>query len=323
MLLSLPTELVEHIVRLAIPSTPFSTTYAERQKALTSLCLVCRQLKPVAQAVLQEVVRLKRPGLAGSQVSVNGATVLRDVRFHQLEDKVDLSLLESLVFLDCLTVTACSVTSSLFRLQSVTQLTWVRSTFSTTIRPRPFTLAHFPHLRHLLFWMEDYTGSEGAWAPEVAASDVAHLDTLVISQPLAASSYTSLLPAVLVDVGLSERCTASILTALQNGAHHVRLFDQFSLEVTVSLDEVFSSFSSRFCAADFPWTDFKLLYLPTAFRPSTTHLNALSESVETLLDFCASRGIAVEFEDTDEGPNGTLTSPRFELYAKALEKQKD
>ncbi|GAA5869353.1 hypothetical protein JCM8547_008651 [Rhodosporidiobolus lusitaniae] len=59
MLDSLPTELVEHVVRLAVSSSFLPHLYHDRLAALTSLCLTSSKLRIVAQPILLEVVQLK------------------------------------------------------------------------------------------------------------------------------------------------------------------------------------------------------------------------------------------------------------------------
>ncbi|GAA5849224.1 hypothetical protein JCM8547_006483 [Rhodosporidiobolus lusitaniae] len=54
MLLSLPPELVEHIVRLLEPITITSKSYQQRQDILRALCLVSSALKEIAQPVIEE-----------------------------------------------------------------------------------------------------------------------------------------------------------------------------------------------------------------------------------------------------------------------------
>ncbi|GAA5865469.1 hypothetical protein JCM8547_001255 [Rhodosporidiobolus lusitaniae] len=55
MLLSLPTELVQHTVRLSLPEDITGNTYAERQATLSALCLVSKNLRNVVQPMLDEV----------------------------------------------------------------------------------------------------------------------------------------------------------------------------------------------------------------------------------------------------------------------------
>jgi hypothetical protein len=59
MLLSLPVELVERIVRLSLRDTVTRTSYDERQATLLAFCLVHTHLRQIAQPILLEVVRLQ------------------------------------------------------------------------------------------------------------------------------------------------------------------------------------------------------------------------------------------------------------------------
>ncbi|GAA5869330.1 hypothetical protein JCM8547_008646 [Rhodosporidiobolus lusitaniae] len=59
MLDSLPTELVEHVVRLAVSSSFLPHLYHDRLATLTSLSLTSSKLRIVAQPILLEVVQLK------------------------------------------------------------------------------------------------------------------------------------------------------------------------------------------------------------------------------------------------------------------------
>ncbi|BGP20397.1 hypothetical protein JCM10213_002291 [Rhodosporidiobolus nylandii] len=61
MLDRLPLELVDHVVRLALPQ-PFSfRQYRERQNTLLALCRTSRAMRSVAQPLLFEVVELRTP----------------------------------------------------------------------------------------------------------------------------------------------------------------------------------------------------------------------------------------------------------------------
>ena len=54
----LPTELVQHIIRLIELSSYHSTTYVERQTTLRSLCLVSRLFRQIARPLLFVIVRI-------------------------------------------------------------------------------------------------------------------------------------------------------------------------------------------------------------------------------------------------------------------------
>ncbi|GAA6031159.1 hypothetical protein JCM8097_004033 [Rhodosporidiobolus ruineniae] len=59
MLLSLPVELVERILRLALPEEVTPRTYGQRQSSLRSVCLVSSALRRLAQPILEEVAYIR------------------------------------------------------------------------------------------------------------------------------------------------------------------------------------------------------------------------------------------------------------------------
>ncbi|BGP15272.1 hypothetical protein JCM10213v2_003232 [Rhodosporidiobolus nylandii] len=185
MLLFLPVEIVERIVRFAVPQAYSSATYLERQDTLRSLCLVCRDLFPLAQRVLEETVRVSKPGTAKKVEQL-------------LEDDAERARMLVLA-LQGYEIEA--VKRGCAGLRDV-QLSWVQDL--------------------QLGWLE------------------------------------------------------------QSRTHPTILLTY--------------------------------LLLPTHCRPSNLPHGDLRTSVETFLFACTSRNIAVDFEDTDESPGGSLTSPRFEAY---------
>ncbi|GAA5877073.1 hypothetical protein JCM8547_007299 [Rhodosporidiobolus lusitaniae] len=56
---SLPTELIEHVVRLTVSSSFLPHLYYDRLVVLTSLCLTSSKLRSVAQPILFEVLQFK------------------------------------------------------------------------------------------------------------------------------------------------------------------------------------------------------------------------------------------------------------------------
>ncbi|GAA5938056.1 hypothetical protein JCM10213_000820 [Rhodosporidiobolus nylandii] len=59
MLLSLPVEVVERVVRLALPVEITSTTYGERHATLKTCCLVSSGMRTVAQPILEEALWIR------------------------------------------------------------------------------------------------------------------------------------------------------------------------------------------------------------------------------------------------------------------------
>ncbi|GAA5904698.1 hypothetical protein JCM6882_008350 [Rhodosporidiobolus microsporus] len=149
MLLSFPTELVEHIVRLAIPPEYSSATYLDPQDTLRELCLVCRDLRNVAQPVLGEVVRVSKEvtvervkelfkslsakrrfrvlAFEGVEFDLDGlgadCTSLADVRLYGV-DVYDLPSLENLPALRTLVLNECEAPESPISLPTLTCFTW-------------------------------------------------------------------------------------------------------------------------------------------------------------------------------------------------------
>jgi hypothetical protein len=81
MLLKLPVELIQRIVRLATPEEITSSTYQPRQDTLRNLCLVNSLLLAVVQPVLEEALWVgDDSGRAGRTVQVLQAQPTR-VRF--------------------------------------------------------------------------------------------------------------------------------------------------------------------------------------------------------------------------------------------------
>ncbi|GAA5864821.1 hypothetical protein JCM8547_009242 [Rhodosporidiobolus lusitaniae] len=145
MLLSLPPELLEHIVRFALPDQATSKSYKTRQDFLCTLCLASPSLKEIAQPILHEAFRVRALDTGVSLTKpydVEALKVrLRNVSFEQLVPPtafhgcfalregrmcftggVDLSWLEILPCLSRLLLSECKVTRAFRRLISLREL---------------------------------------------------------------------------------------------------------------------------------------------------------------------------------------------------------
>ncbi|BGP15113.1 hypothetical protein JCM10213v2_003068 [Rhodosporidiobolus nylandii] len=98
MLLRLPVELAERIVRFAVSQDYSFDNYTLRQNSLRSLCLVCRDLPPLARRLLGEWLK----------VYVAGYLALQDVRFSEL-DNLDITWLAQLPSLTHLAIAECAL----------------------------------------------------------------------------------------------------------------------------------------------------------------------------------------------------------------------
>ncbi|GAA5956190.1 hypothetical protein JCM10213_008306 [Rhodosporidiobolus nylandii] len=272
MLLFLPVEIVERIVRFAVPQAYSSATYLERQDTLRSLCLVCRDLFPLAQRVLEETVRVSKPGTAkkveqlleddaerarmlvlalqGYEIEAvkRGCAGLRDVQLSWVQD-LQLGWLEQSRNLFSPVISGCDIAVPYPHLPAHRSMTWSNSRGGKAAIFSPFFTDLAPSLKTLAVWDTAVDGDD--------------------SRGVATAEHT---PAVLVDTAITTL-----------------IFPHPTILLTY-------------------------LLLPTHCRPSNLPHGDLRTSVETFLFACTSRNIAVDFEDTDESPGGSLTSPRFEAY---------
>ncbi|BGP15159.1 hypothetical protein JCM10213_008701 [Rhodosporidiobolus nylandii] len=336
MLLLLPVELVERIVRLAVPQDYSSTTYPECQDTLRSLCLVCRDLFPLAQRILEEMVRVSRASTVETveqllqdearrtrvrvlaleryqvEAAKTGCTGLRDVRLH-LQQKADVSWLEELPGLRRLTISFSSLTTATLALPNLLELTWNSSTVPLPACHTFVSATSFSALRDLALWEKEETYED--------RSPVADLPTFKHLQTYISGVVGSAANAKPVISAMAESClqtgASSTFGYWLTNASHVRFF----LITDLMSDDAFKSFFegciARLVGSDTPLITLSLLYLPTCFQPTDQQDPDLRSAVETFVSTCASRGITVDFEDTDESPGGSLTSPKFSRYARA------
>ncbi|GAA5953083.1 hypothetical protein JCM10213_002631 [Rhodosporidiobolus nylandii] len=87
MLLSLPVELVERIVRLALPVDPASRTYRRRQATLRACCLVSSGMKDVAQPILEEALWIRHDrGIIWDEARAKLSRTSKRLRFLGLRE---------------------------------------------------------------------------------------------------------------------------------------------------------------------------------------------------------------------------------------------
>ncbi|GAA5904695.1 hypothetical protein JCM6882_008349 [Rhodosporidiobolus microsporus] len=343
MLLSFPTELVEHIVRLTGPPEYSSATYLERQDTLRQVCLVCRDLKDVAQPVLQEVVRVSKEVtvervkehfqsmtakrrlrvLALESVDFDlsvvgeGCARLQDVRMTEM-DKVDLRTVERFSALRHLVLSECELLDTPIALPALTTLTWSNSRSSDGeikfLRP-----PSVPSLRHINYFVEaQEAGIDDAPILALPPALLAQLTTLVITFPLAGVPVTSSQPLVLLETSFKNLSSSDFQYLLSRDAYHIRAFVPLTRITPTEVPTALQLLAAALAPANTPSTSLRLLYLPTLCRPSPCRDEDVATEVEKLLAVCAARGIEVDYEDTDESAGGSLTSPKFSAYARRL-----
>ncbi|BGP15231.1 hypothetical protein JCM10213_000817 [Rhodosporidiobolus nylandii] len=338
MLLSLPVELVERIVRLAVPQEYSSATYLERQDTLRSLCLVCRDLFPLAQRVLEETVRVSKAdtvekveqlleddakrgkmralALEGHSIEAvkRGCADLRDVRMHKV-DELDAGWLGACPKLTNLVLSECTLSPQSDRpvLLAVRHLTWAEWALRTDTQGDFPSRRHFPSLKHCAVLSPTLENSH--YQPFIASTwldTVVFTDSYLPEDVLAGIAADKATPAVLVETVLHASSVQDWRADLRKTSH-TRLYEGSEPNLDApSATDLYGSLTRSLS----PATSVTLTYLllPTRFHPSILLSGDLRTSVETFLAACTSRGITVDFEDTDESPGGSLTSPRFEAH---------
>ncbi|GAA5822135.1 hypothetical protein JCM11251_004868 [Rhodosporidiobolus azoricus] len=322
--------------------------YLERQQALRTVCLVNRQLRHVAQPVLQEVVRCCRGyNPKGRQAFVGrdivrcisralvlitdvenvyffaGWVALREVRLYGIAE-LDLTFLEGLPALEVLVLRENSLYNVPVRLMNVVSLSFLDCD-TTTEERATFVKPHlFPRLRHLVYWMErDEDGKEPFL--QLTPSLIDQLDTVILLNHLSGISRASVRPAALFD-GMFECAVHFLRSALAIGARFFRLWLPFGLPFAThhsdKLCTTVYSIAAQLTMTMAPAISLELIYLPTIFRPSEHLPASLSSATGSLLALCASRHIQVDFEDVHASSAASFTSPKFAAYTQGLRQKK-
>ncbi|BGP15199.1 hypothetical protein JCM10213_000850 [Rhodosporidiobolus nylandii] len=343
MLLFLPVELVERIVRLAVPQGYSSATYLERQDTLRSLCLVCRDLLPLAQRVLEEMVRVNEPSTVEKverlleddakratvrvlaldrrviEAVKKGCASLRDVRLSRIDD-FELGWLGQSRNLLHLVISGCDDVAAPYpHLPTLRSMTCIDSYVVENGGGGFLSRQNLPAVQDCAFWV-DGNGHSAAFSPFFA--DLAPgLKTLVVVD---SSVDTSALPGLATD-----GCSPAILVETAIGSHDIltswpqRLSRVRYARFCPSGDpvlsphvaaELFSSLAPLLSRESCPTILLSYLLLPTRFRLSMLPHDDLRTSVESFLTACTARNITVDFEDTDESRGGSLVSSKFAAY---------
>ncbi|BGP15211.1 hypothetical protein JCM10213_000837 [Rhodosporidiobolus nylandii] len=346
MLLSLPVELVERIVRFALPAEVTSKTYWRRQRVLQAFCLTSSLLCDVAQPILEEtvwvptarswrggVVRLakqpkrfrmlwigERPwsGWGALAPVLPSCELLQDLRITG-EAHVDLRCLEHLPNLRCLVLRKVFLASSDFTLRRIIELTvdgCYLPTGDAIIAP-----SSFPSLRHLAL------GEEPKAKPSY-------------SEPSFLGPYYSQVSSCVTSgryVPPSEELPCLFLHSASWQAFDGRLADCFTHTAYLKLWESKEAAQGRARYYDGPFgaggarhyeqlfcalrralhkvdaIALALLYLPTAF--TTFQVPAVQEALDAFVADCAAGGIEVDYEDEELAEGEVAISRKFAVYA--------
>ncbi|BGP15188.1 hypothetical protein JCM10213_000862 [Rhodosporidiobolus nylandii] len=342
MLLSLPVELIERIVRLAVPHDYSNATYFERQDTLRSHCLVCRNLFPLAQRVLEETVRVSAEGTVAKverllqddvkrarmrALALNGLVVeavkkgcvgLRDVRLSWFDD-FELGWLGQSRNLLRLVMSECKVAAPYPHLPTLRSMTWTSSYFASDTDGGFLSRQNLPAVQDCAFWVGG-NGHSAAFSPFFA--DLApSLKTLVVvdnsvdTSELPGLATDGCSPAVLVETAIASHDILTTWSRRLSRVRYARFFPSGGPVLSPHVAaELFSSLAPLLSRESCPTILLSYLLIPTRFCPTGLPQDDLSTAVESFVTACAARGITVDFEDTDESQGGSLVSPKFAAY---------
>ncbi|GAA5822030.1 hypothetical protein JCM11251_004834 [Rhodosporidiobolus azoricus] len=335
MLLFLPAELIEEVVRHAIPSKYCSSAYDERQDILRTICLISRRLKEVAQPILQEVMQVshretvedvkvlfehdlprRRTRILSLSTEVDlqsfaaGCAALRDLHIY---DFIDLDLpLQHLV------LCSCKVKDVVCRLPSLTSLTWSDSSAVDDQQLSFLQPVYFPKLRNLAYWDADHAPNQELRL-SLSPALLLQLDTLVTAYQINGVPLSSRWPLVLVEMPVEGAADLSFAEPFRLGARFLPFYKMpaphlMQQELVVATLETLASYLTK------PHS-IELFYLPADCKPSPFQDEEMASAVGNLLALCRAQGIAVDFEDMDETGEGSLIAPRFSSHARKLRRE--
>ncbi|GAA6031183.1 hypothetical protein JCM8097_004049 [Rhodosporidiobolus ruineniae] len=325
---SLPVELVEYILELAVPTNVTSTTYADRQALLRILSLVSSSVRAVTQPQLDAVVYItdEEPWKAymrsvahrTSTVELlwvtSGATTwkelaaflprckaLRELRLFDFDD-VDLSCLSGLEHLQYLSLEEVTLTSVDFVLPHVMSLSYYVQCYQTYDEYPKITPSSFPSLRHLAICPAT---TDEYLVDGLLAQQLDHLHALDPVDPYAPLPGPLLPERLLVDLDPENLQQGYFLCRhplrIMNGSTHWSVVNEL-VEVTETLRSTPPSDVSL-----------PLVYFPSLYR-SAIHEDFEEDidiAVVELIEVCKTKGIEVDFDDIDPAPGANRISQPF------------
>ncbi|BGP15277.1 hypothetical protein JCM10213_008301 [Rhodosporidiobolus nylandii] len=346
MLLSLPIELVERVVRLALPVDITSTTYGERQATLRACCLVSSGMRDVALPILEEALWIRRDtewdeaqgmlsrmskrlrflwiathweekadDFAALLSSCKGLRQLRLCNQHAF----DLCTLKDLTVLRRLGLCDLYLDNSTCALPQVKELSlWCLNT--TGQDPQAIlTPATFPSLRHLTFY-GDMAGS-----PFPLPSLVSSLTSIAISEfDIAhdATAYEHPSTPRLVRV-YRDYLDEDVWRSLCSHAEHVQLLRGPDWPESSSNDILKDLAEDLEDRTLLPSVRLRLIYLPSVFSACVCGACEQCNNLARFQRVCAARGTSIQTEDHDDEYGAWDISPKFSAYAEDKKRERE
>ncbi|BGP15291.1 hypothetical protein JCM10213_002994 [Rhodosporidiobolus nylandii] len=348
MLLSLPVELVERIVRLALPDEMTSTTYGERQATLRACCLVSSGMRAVAQPILEEACWIRHDRSIGwdeaQQTLSRISKCLRSLWVQEhWEEKADdfaaflplckrlrelrlcgwrafsLCTLKDLPVLRRLGLCDLCLDSPSCALPQVEELSlWCLNALGKD-QQSILTPETFPSLRHLTFY-GDMAGS-----PFPVPSLVSSLISITVNEfdivhDPAAYEHPSTPRLVRV---YHDYLDPGTWFSLCSNAEHVQLLrgldwpESLSNDILEDLAEDLENHSA------IPSIRLRLIYLPSAYSACVCGVCQQCNNHGRFQRACAARGIAVDSEDYDDEYGARDVSRKFAAYAEQKKRQRE
>ncbi|GAA6031148.1 hypothetical protein JCM8097_004027 [Rhodosporidiobolus ruineniae] len=311
MLLSLPIELVERVIRLALPEHSMPRANSRRQDTLRSLCLVSSTLRQIVQPILDELVCIdrsdvwerfkRRPvskaqtvrSLLVSKVNLDWSSLCLEVRkcsalqrlyVTDMNGSVNLANLEGLSSLNTLLFKRVRVSPTTFVLPCITELVYLHWDPAQAMVGSFITSAAFPSLRLLA---TDSSSVDPSIFPDLNAF-------LFIDQSDTPFPPLGNICPTRVLLPLPRKLTLAY-TSVPRGPFPRYL----SLQSTVKRKRL-TDLTSAILALKPSDTHFHLLYLPIQCKPdhpSFANDEERAECLQKLYEACAARGVRVDWAD--------------------------
>ncbi|BGP15310.1 hypothetical protein JCM10213v2_003271 [Rhodosporidiobolus nylandii] len=323
MLLSLPVELVERIVRLALPVDPASRTYRRRQATLRACCLVSSGMKDVAQPILEEALWIRHDrGIIWDEARAKLSRTSKRLRFLGLRElhlcgwrRFSLCTLKGLADLRYLILSCVHLDSSLCTLPQIEESSIDCVHAPVEVRPAILTPTTFPSLQHLA--LDPGQGSPMPDSSLISSLVSFTLDETAITEDMTAFDHPSTPRLVQAYEEYPER---ALWVDLCKHVEHVQIFLELGRRAKNELLEMLANALED--RSGLPSIRLRLVYLPSAFSSCTCDTCEKCNNLARFRRACAARDISVDTEDHETQYEEWAGSRKFMAYAEQKERER-